>query len=91
VVDPQNRNLLHNTGFVVWLRAEPGELASRVRAEGRVRPLLPPAGEEQALERLAALREAAYDSVADVAVATDGRSVDEVADSVLEEVARCAA
>jgi len=91
VLDPQNRNLLHNTGFVVWLRAEPSELASRVRAEGRVRPLLAPAGEEQALERLAALRQAAYDAIADVAVATDGRSVDEVADSVLEEVARCAA
>jgi shikimate kinase len=91
VLDPRNRSVLHRTGFVVWLRAEPSELATRVRAEGRIRPLLPPAGEEQALERLATLREAAYDAVADVAVATDGRSVDEVADAVLEEVARCAA
>jgi shikimate kinase len=91
VLDPQNRNVLHGAGFVVWLRAEPSELATRVRAEARVRPLLPPAGEEQALARLATLREAAYAAVADVEVATDGRSVDEVADVVLEEVARCAA
>ena len=76
---------------VVWLRAEPSELATRVRAEARVRPLLPPAGEEQALARLAALRETAYAAVADVEVATDGRSVDEVTDAVLAEVARCAA
>ena len=91
VLDPQNRDVLRGTGLVVWLRAAPSELATRVRAEGRVRPLLPAAGEEQALERLAMLREAAYDAVADAAVDTDGRSIDDVADAVLAEVARCAA
>lgn len=91
VLDPQNRSALKRSGFVVWLRAEVGELAARVRAEGRVRPLLPAAGEERALERLATLRASAYDAVADVEVATDGRSVEQVADAVLQEVARCAA
>jgi shikimate kinase len=91
VLDQQNRDALHGTGFVVWLRAAPSELATRVRAQGRVRPLLPTAGEEQALEHLAMLREAAYEAVSDAAVDTDGRSVGEVADAVLAEVARCAA
>jgi hypothetical protein len=36
------------------------------------------------LERLAVVRAAAYEAVADAAVDTDGRTVDEVADAVLE-------
>jgi hypothetical protein len=39
------------------------------------------------VERLLTLRSIAYESLADVTIETDGRSVDAVADVVLEQVA----
>jgi shikimate kinase len=59
-------------------------LAERVAADDTERPLLAPRGAVSTLERLAVVRAAAYEAVADAAVDTDGRTVDEVADAVLE-------
>ena len=91
VLDPGNRALLHASGFVVWLRAEPAVLAERVQADGVERPLLARDHALLALTELAAQRAGAYGAVADVAVATDDRTPEQVADLVLEEFARCAA
>jgi shikimate kinase len=85
VLDPDNRRRLRETGVVVWLRAEPSVLAERLDADGVERPLLAPRGSVTTLERLAVVRAAAYEAVADVVVDTDGRTVDEVVDAVLEE------
>jgi shikimate kinase len=89
--DPENRRLATQGGTVVWLRAEPEELARRVGGDGRVtRPKLMGTGAPvEVLERLLALRSGAYESLADVTVSTDGCDIDAVADRVLEEVARC--
>jgi shikimate kinase len=84
VLDPDSRRHLRTSGTVVWLRAAPSVLAERVDADGAERPLLVPRGAVVTLERLAVVRAAAYEAVADVAVDTDGRSVDEVVDAVLE-------
>jgi shikimate kinase len=89
VLDPGNRHLIGSAGFVVWLRASADVLAARVGggvARAR-RPLLAP-GALPTLERLAAARAAAYEAVADAAVDTDARTVDEVADAVLEACGR---
>jgi shikimate kinase len=91
VLDPSNRRLLRGSGFVVWLRATASELATRVQGQQRERPLLPSAGEEAELERLSEVREPAYEATAHVSVDTGGRSVDEVVDTVLQELDRCAA
>jgi shikimate kinase len=90
VLDPVNRRQLHTAGFVVWLQARAAVLTARVDAEDRDRPLLA-AGSAPVLQRLAETRGPVYDLVADVRVATDDRTPDEVADLVLEELARCAA
>jgi shikimate kinase len=82
VLDPANRRALRNAGVVVWLRASPDELGARV-GEGSGRPLLAGGRSVATLERLAALRAGAYEEAAHVAVDTDGRTVDEVADTVL--------
>ena len=66
--------------FVVWLRAEPGELASRVGGSTH-RPLLD-ADAEGRLTELAAARAANYSAVADLVVDTDGLSPAEVAERV---------
>jgi shikimate kinase len=84
VLDAENRRRLRAAGTVVWLRASPAVLAERVDADDVDRPLLASRGAVSTLERLAVVRAAAYDAVADVAVDTDGRTVDEVADAVLE-------
>jgi shikimate kinase len=84
VLDPDNRRRLRGRGFVVWLRAAPDVLADRVRADGIDRPLLGPAGAVTTLERLAVSRRDAYEAVAHAVVDTDGHTVDEVADAVLE-------
>jgi shikimate kinase len=88
VVDPVNRRRIRDAGFVVWLQAPVDVLAQRV-GDGDSRPLLrgDPVG---ALSRLGALREAAYEASADVAVDTGGREVDDVVDAVLEAYAAVA-
>jgi shikimate kinase len=84
VLDPENRRRIRETGTVVWLRAAPTVLAERVDADGVERPLLAPRSTVATLERLAVVRAAAYEAVADTAVDTDSRTVDEVVDAVLE-------
>jgi shikimate kinase len=91
VLDPDNRRALRDAGCVVWLRADASALGDRVRKSSDVRPLIATDGPVSAtdmLERIATDRAALYDEVADLRVDTDGRSVAEVADVVLEELAR---
>jgi shikimate kinase len=84
VLDPANRRRLREAGTVVWLRAAPAVLAERVDADGVTRPLLAARGAVATLERLAVVRAAAYVAAADAVVDTDGRTIDEVADAVVE-------
>ena len=81
VVDPANRDRLRGSGFVVWLRATPETLVSRV-GDGAGRPLL--AGDPAAtLRHLAETREPAYRAAAHAIVDTDGRSFEDVTTDVL--------
>ena len=82
VIDGDNRRRLHQAGFVVWLQAAAATLMARVKT-GAERPLLDGRG-TATLERLAVVRAAAYEATADALVDTDGRTVPEVVDSVLE-------
>ena len=86
VLDGDNRRRLHQTGFVVWLQATPATLTARVK-DGSERPLLEGRG-TATLERLAVVRAAAYDAAADTVVDTDGSTVPEVVDAVLEAYSR---
>lgn len=71
VLSPHNRALLQTAGRVVWLRADPRMLASRVRPHDH-RPLLEhdPLG---TLTRLARDREPLYREVADTVIDVDRR------------------
>lgn len=82
VLDGDNRRRLHQAGFVVWLQAPPATLMARVE-DGSERPLLQGRG-TATLERLASVRAAAYEAVADAVVDTESRTVPEVVDAVLE-------
>ncbi len=81
VLSPTNRALLDRSGTVVWLRAEPEVLASRV-GDGVGRPLLDddPAA---TLVELYRVRRPLYEAVADVVVDVDRLPPDHVVDRVL--------
>ncbi|MEI8000191.1 MAG: shikimate kinase [Actinomycetes bacterium] len=92
--DPENRRRVRSAGCVVWLTADPATLARRVggAAAGERRPLLAgPDDPAVTLERLASLRAPAYEAAAHLTLATAGRSVDDVAALVVEELTRCPA
>jgi shikimate kinase len=86
VLDPANRALLAKSGTVVWLRAEPQTLASRL-GDGVGRPLLAP-DPPRALADLDSVRRPLYAEVADVVVDVDELEPAQVAEAVLRIAAR---
>ncbi len=73
VIDPGNRRLIRERGFVVWLRVSVESQLKRVGRD-RNRPLLQTGDREQVLRELNAMREPLYREVADLALDTDGLS-----------------
>ena len=89
VVDPDNRRALRAVGFVVWLTADPNELAARVTADGvGTRPLLGGGPTTATLTRLADARQDAYAAAAHVSVVTDLLDLDAVTGAVLAAFAQ---
>jgi shikimate kinase len=88
VLDAANRKHMRDSGFVVWLQAPPAQLAQRV-GDGSDRPLLrgDPAG---TLERLAAVRQPAYEAAAHATIDTTQLSKAAVVDAVLARFAETA-
>ncbi len=76
-----NRKVLRERGFVVYLRTSLEQQVERVR-QGRNRPLLHDVDPLSKLTELMAVRAPLYESLADFTVATDGRKVHMVADSI---------
>ena len=74
VLDPGNRFLLHSTGTVIYLRAEPNELWLRTRHD-RNRPLLQNANPLARLDELLALRDPLYREAAHLIVDTGSQSI----------------
>lgn len=70
VLDPGNRRLMAERGFVVWLQAGPPAQLQRL-ARDRSRPLLLRPDRERVLHDLAAARDPLYREVADLSLATD--------------------
>lgn len=71
VLDPSNRDLLRQRGFVVYLRVG---VEAQLRRLGRCtnRPLLQRPDREEVLREMAVLREPLYEEVADLVLDTDG-------------------
>jgi shikimate kinase len=79
---PENRQVLNERGFVVYLRTSLDQQVERVR-QGRNRPLLHDVDPLTKLTELMVVREPLYESLADFTIATDGRKVHMVADAIL--------
>ncbi len=91
VLDPGNRRALRRFGFVAWLAADPDTLAARLSRSGTGvldRPALTPLGTLAEIAEVLAARAPLYREVADAVIETAGRSVDQVADAVLDAWSR---
>jgi len=86
LINESNRGVLASSATVVWLRATPETLAERV-GDPSGRPLLADGEPLEVLRRLADERGPAYEMAADVVLDTDGLTVDEVGDMVIDAVA----
>ena len=86
VIDPDNRRLMRERGFVVWLRAGVESQLKRVGRD-RNRPLLQTADREKTLRELSAVREPLYREVADLALDTDGLSPTEATCALVGQLA----
>lgn len=85
VLREENRLALKRFGFVVWLTAEPGVLASRLGRTSsavHVRPPLTAAGTLGEIAEVLRHRTPFYREASDAEVSTDGRTPSEVAEAV---------
>lgn len=82
---PENRRLLAERGFVVYLETSVEQQAERVK-HGRQRPLLTNVDPAMRLRELMAERDPLYRSIADVTIATDGRRVKAVAEDIVRMI-----
>ncbi|HEY0504621.1 MAG TPA: shikimate kinase [Lysobacter sp.] len=85
VLDPDNRRLLRERGFVVHLHVEVEQQLARL-ARDRSRPLLARGDREQVLQSLAAQRAPLYAEVADLAFDTNVHTSGEAAACLAQEL-----
>ncbi len=80
----RNRDLMKALGRVVLLTAGVETLTARLAGESDGRPVLKNRMSPEGLAELLAKRERAYAAAADYVVSTDGRSVEEICDAILQ-------
>ena len=85
VLSPNNRQLLAERGFVVYLRARPEDLYERVRHD-RNRPLLATADPLVRLRELYLERDPLYHAVADLVVETGSQGAQALARQLLDKL-----
>jgi shikimate kinase len=86
IIREVNRRRLREFGFVVWLTAEPDELARRLRSDPRglaARPALSADGTIAEIERVLQIRKPLYQEVADAVIETGGQAPDQVAAAIV--------
>jgi shikimate kinase len=89
VLLPENRQHLASRGTVVYLQTGIEQQLERTR-HGRQRPLLYTDDPEAKLRELMQLRTPLYESLAHIAVTTDGRQVRAVCDEIVERLKEAA-
>lgn len=91
VLREPNRRLLRSFGLVVWLKAEPDELARRLEADSQARhgrPSLTSAGTLQEILDVLEARTPLYQAVSHVEVNTQGKPPPEIVDEILDHWSR---
>ena len=84
VLDETSRQNIRSRGFVVYLKASVDILYERLK-KSRNRPLMETEDKLKIIEDLLAEREPLYLAVADITIATDGRSAQDVAREIYKQ------
>jgi shikimate kinase len=87
VLGEENRRMLCDTGYVVWLKAGPQSLSERIASDPTTsarRPNLTVGGLAE-IEQLLRVREPLYRAVADLEIDTEGQSPDALAEDILKK------
>jgi len=85
ILDTENRKVLMENGFVIYLEASTHQILKRTRRDSS-RPLLQTENPEARLNELMATRAPLYESIADLVINTDSHTVPEVAQQVLQTI-----
>jgi len=85
ILAPENRQLLRETGTVVFLQTSLAQQLLRV-GKGRGRPMLKGLDMPRRLAELRAIRDPLYAEIADLTLTTDNRRVSKVAELALREL-----
>ena len=78
--------MVHEKTICVYLKASVTELVSRLSSETACRPLLAKSDLRMRILELMACRAETYERVADIIIDTDGKSVEEIAKTIIESV-----
>ncbi len=93
VIRPENRDLMRRSGLVVWLTADPEILWQRMQSDPRSshqRPALTALDGLNEMRTIVAQRREWYAQCADLTIDTSGRSPQDVAQMILDFLARTA-
>lgn len=85
VLDPDNVRRMKANGWVIWLKADPEVVKSRMAKDeesGKVRPSLTDRGSLEEIRSVVELRSRIYEAAADFSIDTRMKTVDEVADEI---------
>jgi shikimate kinase len=85
VLNPVNRRVLKNRGYVIYLHADVDDLLERT-ANNDNRPLLKTGNPRAKLETLLKQRHSLYTEIADVVIRTGKQSIQEVVTAVLNDL-----
>ena len=77
----ENRKLLKNAGFVIYLKASPETIIERLKND-TTRPLLQREDKEAAVRELLEKREPVYQDAAHIRVNTDNKTIDEIVNEI---------
>lgn len=84
VLSSENREILSNRGFVIYLKAKLEQILKRT-AKDQKRPLLQTGDPEAQLQKILTEREPYYEEVADLIIQSDGRTVKNIVDEICKQ------
>jgi shikimate kinase len=85
VIREDNRKVLKNGAFVVYLKADATEILSRVSGERGKRPLLNVDDPQAEIERLLKTRQPLYENVSDIIVDTTNMDIIKITELIIYE------
>ncbi len=87
ILRPENRRCIRNLGQTVWLQAAPETIFERISNDHTTqasRPKLSQLGDLEEIRSILTMRIPWYNEVADFAVSTDGQSLEQVAETIVD-------